>query len=610
MDKNLKIALILSATDKATAVLGRAFKAAERHAKSFEKSGKAISEIGDKSLIAGGAVTAFFAKSVHDARESVKATARLEQVFKSMGEASNKAAEDAADFASQLQFRIGLEDEEIMAVQAKLATFKRASDEAARSSGVFNRATAAAFDLQAAGFGDALSNVVQLGKALQNPALGATALAKAGAINKEDLPAIKFLQAAKGIPAAQQFLLKAVERQVKGVAEATADPTERMRIQFTESSEAIGKALLPSVNRLANKMAIYAPKIVAFAETHKPLIIMVAKAGIGLLAFGASMKVVGFAVSGIGTLFKVAGSAIKATSFLINNGSKIAIFAVKGYDALKFGLFALQYGMKFTVIPALRSAGMAFVRFGAMLLANPITLYIAAAVALAAVVFLIIRNWDKIKAFFSRLWQGIKEVFTKFWGWAKWYFLNLTPYGLIIKHWSKIVALFRVVWDGVKHVFTETWNWIANLGAKFYDAGKNIVLAIARGIWAVSTAPLKGIMWIVKKIRNHLPFSPAKEGPLRDIHRIKLIETIAQGINPKPLYDSIRNVTGGVYNQLNRPLPIMAGAGGGSSAFNITVNMNGGTRKDADDISDTIKQQLEKWWRSKQHNDNRISFTT
>lgn len=610
MDKNLKIAMILTATDRATAVLGRVFSAAEKHAKALEKSGKAISEIGDKAIVAGGVVTAFFGKTIQDARESVKATTRLEQVFKSMGETTNKAAEEAADYASKLQFRIGLEDEEIMAVQAKLATFKRASDEAARSAGIFNRGTAAAFDMQAAGFGDALGNITALGKALQNPALGAQALAKAGTINKEDLPAIKFIQAVKGIPAAQKYLLKAVEKQVKGVAEATSDPLKRMQIEFTESSEAIGKALLPSVNRLANKMAIYAPKIVAFAESHKPLIIFAAKAGVALLGFGAVMKVVGFTVSGIGTLFKIAGGMAKGFSFIIANGSKIAVTAVKGYEALKFGLFALQYGMKFTVIPALQKAGVAFMQFGATLLANPITLYIAAAVALAAIVYLVIKNWDKISAFFVRLWQGVKDVFAKFWGWAKFYFLNFTPYGLIIKHWSKIVAMFSAIWAKVKAVFVNHWQWVVGFGGKFYEAGKNIVLAIAKGIWAVATAPIKGIEYIVKKIRNHLPFSPAKEGPLRDIHKIKLVETIAQSITPKPVLDAMRNVTGSLFNQLNHQSPATQTTGAGAPvSFNITVNLSGtATRKDADMLSDTLKQQLDKWWRSKQHNDSRVGF--
>lgn len=41
----------------------------------------------------------------------------------------------------------------------------------------------------------------------------------------------------------------------------------------------------------------------------------------------------------------------------------------------------------------------------------------------------------------------------------------------------------------------------------------------------------------MQKIRNFLPFSPAKEGPLSDLHRVKLIETIAQTITPTPLLE-------------------------------------------------------------------------
>lgn len=36
---------------------------------------------------------------------------------------------------------------------------------------------------------------------------------------------------------------------------------------------------------------------------------------------------------------------------------------------------------------------------------------------------------------------------------------------------------------------------------------------------------------------NMLPFSLVKEGPLRDIHRIKLMEMIAETIKPAPLME-------------------------------------------------------------------------
>ncbi|MDI3319993.1 hypothetical protein [Pinibacter soli] len=605
MDKNLKIVLVLTAYDKASAVMGKAFSNAEKHAKSIEKASKAVGEIGDKSLIAGGVITAFFGKTVEDARESEKAVRRLDQVFKSMGETSSAAAEQAAEFAGNLEFKIGVEDEEIMAVQAKLATFKKASDEAARSTGIYNRATQAAFDLQATGFGDALSNVTQLGKALQNPALGAQALAKAGAINKEDMPMIKMLQATKGVAAAQQFVLAAVEKQVKGVAERTADPVKKMKIQFTESSEAIGKALLPEVNKLADKFATFAPKIIDFVENNKSLIITAAKVGVALLAFGATMKVVQFIMTGFSTVMNVikavkevgtvvgtvgkfmlanpmilAITAIAIAAFLIiNNWDKIKVFFINLWDKVKQIFTATWEWIKKLFLNYTPEG-------------------------------LIIKNWDKISAFFTNLWNKVKQAFVAAWEWIKSMFLNYTPEGLIIKHWDKIAEYFKGIWDKAKKTFLEFVGFTLTLGDKFLQAGKNIVNSLWEGMKSMAHKPIEMIENIVKKVRDFLPFSPAKVGPLKDIHRIKLVETIAQSIKPQPMIMAMAKATGSLYGQMNQPLPSLGRSGGSTQLhFNPVIHLSGSaTKEDGQMLTDAMRKDFSKMMREYNRNQGRVSF--
>ncbi|MEM4618912.1 MAG: hypothetical protein QW607_01730 [Desulfurococcaceae archaeon] len=58
----------------------------------------------------------------------------------------------------------------------------------------------------------------------------------------------------------------------------------------------------------------------------------------------------------------------------------------------------------------------------------------------------------------------------------------------------------------------------------------------------MASKPVEAFKSIVQKIRNFLPFSPAKEGPLRDIHQIKLVETIAQALTPSPLLEKMKQV--------------------------------------------------------------------
>src|SRR5690606_41372054 len=71
---------------------------------------------------------------------------------------------------------------------------------------------------------------------------------------------------------------------------------------------------------------------------------------------------------------------------------------------------------------------------------------------------------------------------------------------------------------------------IKEKATEFFDAGKNIVTSIADGINSAIGKVTDAIGNVTKKIRDFLPFSPAKEGPLRDIMNVKIAESIAEAI--------------------------------------------------------------------------------
>jgi TP901 family phage tail tape measure protein len=129
-------------------------------------------------------------------------------------------------------------------------------------------------------------------------------------------------------------------------------------------------------------------------------------------------------------------------------------------------------------------------------------------------------------------------------------------------------------WDTVSRWLAKAWSWLKSSWQKvlesidLFTAGKKIVESLWKGIESLAMKPVEAMKNIVQKIRNLLPFSPAKEGPLRDIHRIKLIETIAAGLNPDPLFTRIKDIAIKV-PQFAPPVglrPALAGA-------TITVNI-------------------------------------
>lgn len=135
---------------------------------------------------------------------------------------------------------------------------------------------------------------------------------------------------------------------------------------------------------------------------------------------------------------------------------------------------------------------------------------------------------------------------------------------------------------GIAFTIYQKWDEIvasfARIKAHFKEGGMGIVKGIFEGILlGLKTFPLTApIFDAVKYIRELLPFSPAKRGPLRDIHRIKLVETIAGSIKPAPLVGAMSGVIGTVAN-MGRPassgaVPVASSRSSFNAPINVTFN--------------------------------------
>lgn len=203
---------------------------------------------------AGAAIVAFGAKAILAGEGAATANARISQINESMGlfgGAVTQVNDRLIKYAEATARATGVDTNSIKATQAKLLTFKELAQSADEVGGSFDRATQAAIDLAAAGFGSAETNAAQLGKALQDPIKGLTALARSGVTFTEvEKDRIKTLVESNKIGEAQTLVLEAIEKQVGGTAEATANATDKIRVGFTQVQERIGLALLPAFEKL------------------------------------------------------------------------------------------------------------------------------------------------------------------------------------------------------------------------------------------------------------------------------------------------------------------------------------------------------------------------
>jgi hypothetical protein len=210
--------------------------------------------------VAGIAAAAFavkFAKDAIVAGEAANtANSRIEQINKSMGlfgESTGEVTSALIDYAEKTARATGVDTNSIKATQAKLLTFKELAATANEIGGNFERTTKAAIDLGAAGFGTAELNAVALGKALNDPIRGISALTRNGiTFTESEKERIKVLVESNKVGEAQNMILEAIETQVGGTAEATANATDKMRVGFTQVSEKVGLALLPVFEKLTN----------------------------------------------------------------------------------------------------------------------------------------------------------------------------------------------------------------------------------------------------------------------------------------------------------------------------------------------------------------------
>lgn len=559
MDKGFKISVILSAYDKMTTIVNGAVDKVERKLKSVRKG---LDTFGNASLIGGGIATAYFATTIKAAEESQIAGNRLKQVFKSMGEANDNAANSALNYASQLQMQIGVEDEVIAATQAKIATFKSVSNEAGRMAGIFDRATAAAFDMQATGFGDAAGNAVQLGKALEDPIKGITALRKSGiTFTEAERKKIQVLVDGNRKLDAQKIILGAIEKQVGGVAAATAPASKKMSVAFGEIGETVGKALLPTVEKFANyATGTLIPKVQAFIEQNPKLVKVLGAVAVALVVVGTAAKALSVILAVNPIILIITAIAAAATLIYVK------------WDGIK----AWFQGLWDKVTAVFNK----FVNFIKKLFLN----FTPAG--------LIYKNWGKITSFFSGLWDKVKAIFSNFWEGIKNFLLNYTPMGLIYKHWDQITAYFSNLWESVKDIFSNVWQWIEEGAKRMYEAGKNILKNLWKGVKEAFGAGDDPLEATISKYQN----------TLNAAQRVGLNGTVTSNVN----YNQPFGATAGLATAL-KP----AAVNNNSSAFHYApvINYSGpGGATGAAEFNAAVKSDWEKQQQAFLAKQQRVSF--
>lgn len=248
-------------------VFGRSAKAADGFGKSFAKLGTA-------AVVAGAAVTAGFVVTLKrgfaELADTQKVTAQTAAVLKSTGNAAKTTGAEIERLAGELSRMSGVDDELIQSSENLLATFTQIRNEAGAGNDVFNQATAATLDLSVAMGKDLSSSAILVGKALNDPVKGSTALTRAGIqlTDQQKKSIASFVKQGKTMEA-QKIILGELTTQFGGSAKAfgTTLPGQlaKLRNAFDEVAGRLAAKLLPGITRFLGFLNDALPTIERFA---------------------------------------------------------------------------------------------------------------------------------------------------------------------------------------------------------------------------------------------------------------------------------------------------------------------------------------------------------
>jgi hypothetical protein len=225
MAQNLELALrIRSQLDDAIRDLDRLDRELRDVDRSGDRAGRSLGRAGSAAsrafgpLLAGLGGAALLGSIVRNTVAQEQALAQLEARLRSTQGAAGLTRDELVEMASALQRVTTVGDEATLGAQALLLTFTRIGGE------VFPRALEAVLDMSE-GMGQGLQqSAVQLGKALNDPIQGITALQRVGVqFTDQQREQIRTMVEAGRVAEAQGVILDELETQFGGAARAARD---------------------------------------------------------------------------------------------------------------------------------------------------------------------------------------------------------------------------------------------------------------------------------------------------------------------------------------------------------------------------------------------------
>ena len=231
------------AHDQATGVFGKVGRSLKQFSDRAQGILRKLGPLGT-ALTVGGLVVAG-KQLVSMAAEQEKAERKLAAIMRSTGKAAGFNADELKEYARTLSRVTQFSDESIVSAEALVATFTQIKGP------IFKDTVKATLDVSAAMGTDLKSSVLQLGKALNDPIRGVSALAEVGvSFNQVQRDQIRELVEQNRLMDAQRIILDELNVEFGGVAEEQAKglgEIEQLWNALGDTAEIIGKKMVTAL---------------------------------------------------------------------------------------------------------------------------------------------------------------------------------------------------------------------------------------------------------------------------------------------------------------------------------------------------------------------------
>jgi phage-related protein len=437
--------------------------------------GKALS---GAALIGFGALAAgigmVLKTGIGEAMDASAGTAQLAAGIKSTGNAAGVTVGGLNTLASSIQGYSGQTDDSIVKAEQLLLTFTKIQNNGPDK--IFDLATVASANMAAKMGGDASSNALLLGKALNDPVKGTAALTRAGVqFTDAQKAAIEAMVASGDTAGAQKIILGELETQFGGAAKAAGEslPGQMAKAQraFEDISQQIVETIIPLVlpalqsigDVLTNTVV---PAVQGFIQGFKD--------GTGA---GGTFRDILSTIGGI--LQAVAGFLAENSGILIPLAIGIGIVVA-----------AIQI---WTVVQGALNTIMAL---------NPIMLIVIAIAALIAALVIAYNKSDAFRAIVDTVWSAIQTAVAAVVDFFQTYVMPILKFvfDAIVAYVQFLWTIYEPIWNLIKAVVEKVVTWFKETAWPAIKTFIDLFVLGVQTLWADFQPIWTNIQNAVKKV--------------------------------------------------------------------------------------------------------------